>query len=88
MIENLDAFLGDFGVIAVSGNDSFSVLFDQFHSPMDIGVEGRSLIATAKTEDIANLNHGSMLTIADEIYEVVGIRPFDDGKFTQLDLKE
>ena len=55
--ENLDAFLEDFGVIAVvnGGNSSFFVLFDEFHSRMDIGVEGRSLIATAKSEDIANL---------------------------------
>ena len=88
MIENLDAFLNDFGVIAVSGNDSFSVLFDQFHSPMDIGVEGRSLIATAKTQDVINLNHQSELMIEDKVYEVVGIRLLDDGKFTQLDLKE
>jgi hypothetical protein len=88
--ENLDAFLEDFGVIAVvnGGNNSFFVLFDEFHSRMDIGVEGRSLIATAKTENIANLNHGSMLIIANKSYEVVGIRPIDDGKFTELDLKE
>ena len=89
--ENLAAFLEDFGVIAVvnGGNSSsFFVLFDEFHSRMDIGVEGRSLIATAKSEDIANLNHGSMLIIADEMYEVVGIRPIDDGRFTELDLKE
>lgn len=88
--ENLDAFLEDFGVIAVvnGGNSSFFVFFDEFHSRMDIGVEGRSLIATAKTKDIANLNHGSMLIIADQMYQVVGIRPIDDGKFTELDLKE
>jgi len=37
--ENLDAFLEDFGVIAVvnGGNTSFFVLFDEFHSRMDWG---------------------------------------------------
>lgn len=88
MIENLDAFLGDFGVMAVSGSDSFLVLFDQFHSPMDIGVEGRSLMVTAKTQDVISLNHEAELIIEDKVYEVIGIRPLDDGKFTQLDLKE
>lgn len=90
MIENLDAFLEDFGVIAEinGGNNSFFVLFDQFHSRMDIGIEGRSLIATAKTEDVVNLNHGTMIVIQNNKYEVVGIRPIDDGKFTELDLKE
>lgn len=88
--ENLDAFLEDFGVIAVvnSGNNSFFVLFDKFHSRMDIGIEGRSLIATAKTENIVNLNHGAIIVIENTKYEVVGIRPIDDGKFTELDLKE
>ena len=89
MLENLDAFLQDFGVTAIDNNsNSFLVLFDQFHSRMDIGMEGRSLIATAKSEDVINLNHGSELEIEDNTYKIVGIRPLDDGKFTELDLKE
>jgi|688.fasta_scaffold254211_4 hypothetical protein len=91
MIENFDAFLQDFGVTAIDNNsNSFLVLFDQFHSRMDIGMEGRSLIATAKSEDVINLNlnHGSELEIEDNTYKIVGIRPLDDGKFTELDLKE
>lgn len=89
LVENLDAFLQDFGVTAIDNDsNSFLVLFDQFHSQMDIGIEGRSLIATAKSEDVSNLHHGSELVIKDKIYEIVGIRPLDDGKFTQLDLKE
>jgi hypothetical protein len=89
MIENLDAFLQDFGVTAIDNDsNSFLVLFDQFHSRMDIGMEGRSLIATAKSEDVINLNHGSELEIEDNTYKIVGIRPLDDGKFTELDLKE
>jgi hypothetical protein len=89
MIENFDAFLQDFGVTAIDNDsNSFLVLFDQFHSRMDIGMEGRSLIATAKSEDVINLNHGSELEIEDNTYKIVGIRPLDDGKFTELDLKE
>lgn len=88
MIENLDAFLQDFGVAAINGSNSFLILFDQFHSRMDINIEGRCLIATAKSKDVINLNHGSELEIEDKTYEVVGIRPLDDGKFTELDLKE
>jgi hypothetical protein len=89
MLENLDAFLQDFGVTAIDNDsNSFLVLFDQFHSRMDIGMEGRSLIATAKSEDVINLNHGSELEIEDNTYKIVGIRPLDDGKFTELDLKE
>jgi hypothetical protein len=89
MIENFDAFLQDFGVTAIDNDsNSFLVLFDQFHSRMDIGMEGRSLIATAKSKDVINLNHGSELEIEDNTYKIVGIRPLDDGKFTELDLKE
>jgi len=89
MLENLDAFLQDFGVTATdSSSNSFLILFDQFHSQMDISIEGRALIATAKSEDVTDFNHGSELTIEDKIYEIVGIRPLDDGKFTELDLKE
>lgn len=88
--ENLDAFLEDFGVIAeIDGFSPFIVLLDKFHSRMDIGIEGRSIIATAKTEDIENIvNHGTILTIENTAYEIVGIRPLDDGNFTELDLKE
>jgi hypothetical protein len=90
ILENLSAFLEDFGVDAeIDGFSPFLVLLDKFHSRMDIGIEGRSIIATAKSEDIEDIaNHGTEITIEGKTYEIVGIRPLDDGQFTELDLKE
>jgi hypothetical protein len=85
--ENLDIFLDDFGVTSTAGNFSFRLIFDEEHSPMELGAEGRQIIATAKTTDIATFSHGDALIILGTSYRIIGIRPIMDGKFTELDLK-
>lgn len=87
IVENLDVFFKDFGIVATFASSDFLVIFDEFHTQMDLGAEGRSIIATAKTSDTKNCNHGDTLTIEQRDYIIVGIRPIEDGKFTELDLK-
>lgn len=89
--ENLDVFLSDFGVeISVVGATPFSFIgiFNESSSPMDLGAEGRAITVMVKTSDTLTLNHGSELEIGAKTYSIVGIRPINDGKFTELDLKE
>jgi sorbitol-specific phosphotransferase system component IIA len=85
--EDLNVFLVDFGIIATHQSSDFLVIFDEFHSPMELGAEGRSIVATAQTSDTENFHHGDTLTVNQQDYIIVGIRPIDDGKFTELDLK-
>jgi hypothetical protein len=92
LTEDLEVFMGDFAQPATipqpSTTLSLAVIFDDEGVVMDIGVEGRSITATAKTSDLAGVKHGDSLITGGETYEIVGIVPIQDGKFTELQLKE
>ncbi|MEG3437695.1 hypothetical protein V0288_11245 [Pannus brasiliensis CCIBt3594] len=85
--ETLSSFFEDFGVVARrADNSEFLVFFDESHSPMEVGAEGRSIVATCPTSE-ANFDHGDTLEIDGKSYSIVGVRPVDDGKITELDLR-
>lgn len=88
--EDLDQFLTDFATDITVGEDQYQCIFNIENSPMGIGSEGREIIATLKTSDvaIANIRHNTTVTIQEKTYTVIGIQPIDDGKFTDLMLKE
>lgn len=93
MQENLDLFLNEFADQATLTqgvtSTSIKVIFDrQYAGGLDINVEGRSLIALCKTSDVGTVRHGHTLTLATKVYTIVGVQPVQDGKFTELVLRE
>lgn len=95
--ENLDIFFKEFAIIAeLTSEDSplleIEGILDREYVPMFDNAgqasEGKQItfaVETAKTEGI---RHGDELEIEERTYEIVGIQPFDDGKLTDLILKE
>jgi len=88
LTENLDAFLDEFAVTFTVGGNSFKGIFEVENSPIGFGAEGRRITLTAKTADTNDINHGTPLVIGAKTYTVIGLEPIDDGKFTDLVLKE
>lgn len=88
LVENLGLFLADFGVEATIPSGIVKVLFDQDYAPMDLGAEGRSLVACGLSSQLQGLRHGSTITINAKSYRVVSVQPTGDGAFTDLILKE
>lgn len=89
LTENLDLFLSDFGVNAtLNGVTTLRVLFEREYSPIEFGAEGHSITATTRTDAVSGVHHGDSLLIEGHTYKVIGIHPIQDGKFTELVLKE
>lgn len=88
--EDLDQFLTDFATDLTVGENQYQCIFNIENSPMGIGSEGREITATLKTLDVttANIRHNTTVTVEGKAYAVIGIQPIDDGKFTDLLLKE
>ncbi|MEM9271519.1 MAG: hypothetical protein AAGA80_00960 [Cyanobacteria bacterium P01_F01_bin.143] len=55
---------------------------DQFNS------EGRAISFQTQTAEITFVNHGSKVELNSKVYKVTNIQPIDDGKLTDLILKE
>lgn len=93
MTEDLDVFLTDFSQAAtiVSGgtNRDIQIIFDLEGTFLEsVGAEGRSITATAKTSDLNGVRHRDTLITDGKTYQIIGIVPIMDGKFTDLQLKE
>ena len=88
LTENLDPFLDEFAVNVMANGNSFKGIFEVENSPIGFGVEGRRITLTIKTTDTNNINHGTALVVGAKTYTVIGLEPVDDGKFTDLVLKE
>ena len=90
LIEDLDTFLTDFATTITVGVTEYQCIFNIENSPMGIGAEGREITATLKTSDIttANIRHNTTVIIDSKTYTVIGIQPIDDGKFSDLVLRE
>lgn len=89
MIEDLDVFFNEFATTAtLEDATEIEIIFDRSSDPMALGTEGRELMATCKSEDVTNVNHGSQIIIEFVNYTIIGINPEMDGKITELILKE
>ncbi|MFM6155058.1 MAG: hypothetical protein ACKPE3_19020 [Sphaerospermopsis kisseleviana] len=90
LIENLNQFLTDFATTLTVGAAEYQCIFNIENSPMGIGSEGRQITATLKTSDIttANIRHNTTVTIEGKTYTAIGVQPIDDGKFSDLLLRE
>lgn len=88
--EDLDQFLADFAQTLTVGVADYHCIFNIENSLMGIGTEGREITATLKTSDIstANIRHHTPVVIDSKTYTVIGIQPIDDGKFSDLILRE
>ncbi len=90
--EDLDIFtLGDFGQPALIDGVEVWGIFDENYEPIfDSGIptEGRNICFKVQTAQINRVNHGSNVTLNNRTFEVVNIKPIDDGKLTDLILKE
>ena len=91
--ENLDVFTkGEFASLAVIDGIEVWGIFDE-ESAQTFGLdqfnsEGRVISFQTQTSEIAEVEHGSEVELNGKTYEVNEIRPIDDGKLTDLILKE
>ena len=83
-----DSYLNDLTVMGTFGGAEIFILFDNEGLETELGLEGRKIVATAKTSDVGTANHGDLIYIDSNPYEIIGIRPIMDGAFTELDLKD
>ena len=86
--EALDAYFVDFGVTAVYGAQTATVLLDM----PDADVLGGRMISagyliTYRATDLAGLKHGDILTVAGVAYQVNEVRKLDDGALIQAGLQ-
>lgn len=87
--EDLDVFFNEFAVTAtLEDATEIKIIFDKRSDPMALGAEGREIIATCKSEDVANVTHNTTINIEGKTYTIIGINPEMDGKITKLILKE
>ena len=88
IVDNPDDYLHDLAVAAIFKGAEISVLFDNEGLETELGLEGRKIVATAKSSDVSTASHGDTIYIDSIPYAIIGIRPFMDGVFTELDLKD
>ena len=86
--EDINIFFDEFAVVATLPSGEAKCLFDEEYLNVDFAAEGRSITALFITSTIAQLNHYDLITINGQDYQVVGIRPVDDGKITEIVLSE
>lgn len=95
--ENLDVFFSDFAIVAEL--DSSESVLDEIKGILDIeyvpmfdndgqATEGKQITFAIQSTEATDIHHGDGLEIEERTYEIVGIQPFDDGKLTDLILKE
>ena len=92
MIEDLDIFTnGLFGQLVTIDGLQIVGIFDENFDVYGLGnvnAEGKNITLLVQTSQVVNVAHGSSVTIGTRYFEVVGIQPIDDGKLTNLVLKE
>jgi hypothetical protein len=91
LTENLDLFVkGIFGETATIDGVEVWGVFDESYSPMFEGgvAEGRNITLLVKSNDVFFVSHGSSVNLKGRYFEVINYYPIDDGKLTNLILKE
>ncbi len=90
--EDLDIFtMGDFGQPALIDGVEVWGIFDENYEPMfDSGIptEGKNICFKVQSDQINHVVHGSNVELKGRNFEVINIKPIDDGKLTDLILKE
>jgi hypothetical protein len=83
--ENLDLFLGDFGVTCQSGAVIGQGILDM---PSQVVADGMVLTTdyrlTVKTSEFGGLLYGDSITVDGSTYSVREAMQLDDGRFTEL----
>lgn len=88
MLENLNLFFTDFAIDVTIDDQSYRGIFEEFDDDLSVNASGRAIILTMKTSDTANIDRSSSVSVKGSDYEIVNIRPIDDGQITEIDLKE
>ena len=88
-VEDLTPYFADFGVTAVSGANTASVLLDM----PDQAILGDMQLTTEyaityRTGDLPGLKHGDAITVASVAYTVREVTAQDDGKTMHANLKK
>lgn len=87
--ENLDAFLGDFGVTVTKGTVTTYGVLDM---PSEVIAGGMVITTdyalTIKSNAFASLQYGDALTVDGAAYTVREVRAQDDGKFSTVYLSK
>ena len=91
--ENLDIFTkGEFASAAVIDEVEAWGIFDEEYAQAfgmnQFNSEGRAFSFQTQTAEITRVKHGSRVELNGKVYEVIQIQPIDDGKLTDLILKE
>ena len=95
--EDLSIFFCDLATVA--SLDSSESELDEITGILDIeyvpmfdndgqATEGRQITFAVATAEATDIHHGDELELEGRTYAIVGIQPFDDGKLTDLILKE
>jgi hypothetical protein len=89
--ENLDIFTtGIFATQAKIDGVKISGIFDENYEPMfdsNLPSEGKKVVFHVQSSQIVDV-HGSEVELNNRTFEVTGVQPVDDGKMTNLILKE
>ena len=87
--ENLDAFLGDFGVAVTDGTTKTTGVLDM---PSEVIAGGMVITTdyslTVKASVYPNLKYGDALTVNSVAYTVREVRAQDDGQFSTVYLSK
>lgn len=87
--DDLDAFLSDFGVVAIFGAAQAQVILDMpdqsILGDMQLSTEYAITYAAA---DLAGLKHGSAITVDGAAYTVREVARLDDGRMMRAVLKK
>ena len=93
LTENLSLFTQ--GVFAekalINGVEIWGVLdenYDPMFNPDGLTSEGKNITFLVCSEEIKDINHGAVVKVVKRTFEVVNIQPIDDGKLSNLILKE
>ena len=91
--ENLDIFTkGEFASLALIDGVEVWGIFDEEYAQTfglnQFNSEGRAFSFQTQTAEISAVQHGSKVELNDKVYEVTNIQPIDDGKLSDLILKE
>ena len=90
--ENLDIFTSrEFGQAALIDGAEIWGIFDENYEPImnsNMPAEGKHICFQVQSNHIKDVAHGTEVKIYDRTFEVVNIKPIDDGLLTDLILKE
>jgi hypothetical protein len=92
LTEPFDVFLNQFEFASnavLPDGRAVSVIFDEGYDQLLQEVfEGRQILAYGLTSDLDSLRHGQIIVVDGRSFTIDERRPQDDGKFTELLLRE